>query len=139
MKKKKENIPLTLKRNIWKKEYGNNDSGHCYVCNIKIGIPKSIGNNMKYPSAEYGHIKSEKCGGKVESCNLKLVCKSCNVRMGTQNLEKYKQKIIPFMDFEEDVIEMMDIDTKKCLSCNNKIKKGIFCHIHQKSNISIAS
>ena len=136
---KKQHIPTSLKKQIWKKQFGKCTEGTCYVCNTKIGIPRRIGKNTSLPSAEYGHIKAEKEGGKVTSTNLKLICKKCNVTMGTHNLEQFKENIVPYMDFEEDKTEMMHIDTTKCLLCNNKIKEGIFCHIHMKANITIAT
>ena len=42
-----------------------------------------------------GHIQSEFKGGKMVFENMKVLCKSCNSKMGTENLLEYKARKYP--------------------------------------------
>ena len=104
--KKKDTIPLGLKRNIWEK-YSiypcNPEITQCRTCENLVLIPESIRSfyNTTYniPSvsvngkskkisgvAEFGHIISEKNGGKATEDNLLIQCKICNLKQHTNNI-----------------------------------------------------
>jgi hypothetical protein len=42
-----------------------------------------------------GHIQSEFTGGAMVLENMKVLCKSCNSKMGTENLFEYKARKYP--------------------------------------------
>ena len=159
MSKKKDYIPVGLKNNVWNMYciYPlNREITKCCTCTNLVLIPESIRkmNNISYDikiircngkiqpisgTAEYGHIISEKNGGKVCEDNLIIQCKSCNVRQGTKNilLENYCNdcNMIDFMD--DDNIEMgencefcqgFSRNNKKCK--NKALFNRLYCHIH---------
>jgi len=75
---KEERMDVWLKTN-------NNDVGSCYVCKDIIDMY----------NFEACHIISKKNGGNDELDNLVAGCIKCNRRMGTENLETYKNRIYP--------------------------------------------
>ena len=58
-------------------------NGSCYCCNESIS----------YQSGGFhcGHKKSLYEGGTNELDNLEIVCSTCNIDMGTMNMELYKK------------------------------------------------
>ena len=79
---KRKHFPKTLRNRLWSNIFNNNMNGYCYVCNCDLNI-----NNF-----HAGHIISVKNGGSDNITNLKVVCSLCNLSMGTQNLEIFKNK-----------------------------------------------
>jgi 5-methylcytosine-specific restriction endonuclease McrA len=67
---------------LWKKNFPNSINGDCYVCKNDINIE----------NFHAGHIISIKNGGNDNIDNLKIICSLCNLSMGIQNLEKFKEK-----------------------------------------------
>lgn len=156
----KENIPDSIKNLVWKKYsiYPNYpEITQCCTCTNFIMMPQSIrkyhnvnygllhiivNNKRKYVNgvAEFGHIISEKNGGKVDVNNLILQCKNCNTRQGSKNIELSE---VNTSDCEMiDVYEPENIDLGErgiqCKSytvenkrCKNKCLDGReFCSIH---------
>jgi hypothetical protein len=78
-------IPKSLRDEVWLRDIGNKFFGNCFVCNVSI----------KYSEYSCGHIVSEKLGGKMIKENMKVLCKSCNSKMGTENLFDYKARKFP--------------------------------------------
>jgi hypothetical protein len=76
-------IKIKLKREIWKKRFINKMNGECYVCDEGID----------YDNFHCGHIKSLFYGGKTKLSNLEPICSKCNINMGTNNLEEYKNEL----------------------------------------------
>jgi hypothetical protein len=76
-KYKKQKIQPKLRIEVWKKEFGNNDNGNCPLCNNLINIGKN--------GFHCSHIISEVNGGKTEINNLRPLCMSCNLKMGSNN------------------------------------------------------
>ena len=70
-----------------KKEIGSyfEDSlkGNCIVCV----------NEIDYDNFHCGHIKSVFYGGETTLSNLEPICASCNLNMGTQDLNVYKKEL----------------------------------------------
>ena len=157
--KKKDTIPLGLKRTIWEK-YSmypcNPEITQCRTCENLVLIPEAIrqfydttyniqsvsvnGKPKKISGvAEFGHIISEKNGGKTTEENLLIQCKICNLIQTTNN-------ILPnslITDYEMlDVTDNQNVEMgqhsdvcEKILGngtkCKNKpIFNRKFCHIH---------
>ena len=157
--KKKDTIPIGLKKNIWEK-YSiypcNPEITQCRTCENLVLIPQAIrqfynttyniqtvyvnGKSKKISGvAEYGHIISEKNGGKTTEDNLLIQCKICNLKQHTNNI--LNNQLIS--DYEMlDVIDNLDQEMgensficKKILgngtTCKNKpIFNRNYCHIH---------
>lgn len=152
----KEHIPIRVKLQVWISQYGDSTAGGCFICHINLGMPKVLCKKLKkqesaYKSGEFGHILAEYKGGKATAENLKVICKSCNVRMATKHLRKFSKEASQNMVTEEP-IELMDIQTlgkatidpMKCkfikrngMQC--KVSAKCFCHIHRDPNISVAN
>lgn len=77
-KYKKQSISATLRREVWRKEFG-----------IEVGeaeCPYDIcRNKINTFDFECGHIISERHGGKTDITNLRPICKQCNCSMGSKN------------------------------------------------------
>jgi len=84
-KYKKQHIKQSLREKLWEQEIGDKLWGNCFVCNMRLSF------------AEFacGHIQAERMGGKLELENLKVVCKSCNSKMGTMNMLEFKELRYP--------------------------------------------
>lgn len=82
MPPKRKTIPKVLKDLVWDKNIGKDKGvGECYVCKQQIESKKF----------HCGHIISEKDGGETQLNNLKPICATCNLSMGTQNMEEFKK------------------------------------------------
>jgi len=152
----KDHIPVRVKLRVWTSQYGESTSGGCFICHSNLGMPKILCKQLKkkesqYKSGEFGHILAENNGGKASVENLKVICKSCNVRMATKHLHKFSKEASQNMVTEES-IELMDIQTlgktiidplkcrfikKNGMQC--KVHAKFFCHIHRDPNITIAN
>lgn len=77
----KKKIPERLRQEVWEKNIGDKFWGNCFTC------------NMRLCAFEFscGHVVSEADGGPTVLENLKVVCKSCNSKMGTQNMMTFKE------------------------------------------------
>ena len=77
-KYKKQSISATLRREVWRKEFG-----------IEIGeaeCPFNIcKNRINTFDFECGHVISERNKGKTDITNLRPICKQCNCSMGSKN------------------------------------------------------
>lgn len=78
---KKAPIPTSLRQALWLRDCGNKFFGNCYTCRMKISVYEFSA----------GHIESEFTGGKTSLENLRVVCKSCNSKMGIRNMEEFKR------------------------------------------------
>lgn len=82
-KKRRPNIPKTLRMKVWEKRNGNNINGKCYCCD----------KTLSFVDVECGHVISVKDGGATNFDNLEPVCSACNRGMGTENLETFKNSL----------------------------------------------
>ena len=158
---RKDNIPVDLKNRVWCK-YSiyplHKEITQCCTCSNLVLIPQAIRhlNDVCYRVkniyvngkkkiisgvAEYGHIISEKNGGKATEDNLIIQCKTCNTKFGTTNIEKHHYvencEMIDVIDPKDLNIEMGEnYETCQgfCASgqkCKNKtIFNRKFCHVH---------
>jgi hypothetical protein len=77
---KRKKIPQTVRNSLWIKRYNDNINGKCYVCN----------GNITCHNFHAGHIISVKNGGTNNISNLEIVCPSCNLSIGAENLQEFK-------------------------------------------------
>lgn len=75
----KQRIPRGLRRLVWNLHF-DTDKGKCFCCHIPINYIDDY---------QCGHIEAEYNGGKLEESNLRPLCKSCNSKMGIQNMYIY--------------------------------------------------
>jgi hypothetical protein len=79
---KKKNINASLREKVFNRDFGySSNIGPCFVCQKQIDRA----------SSHIGHIIAEYMGGATELSNLKAICSSCNLSMGTQNMYKFKE------------------------------------------------
>jgi len=88
-KTKKKRIPKQLRLQVWDTYIGEqHGTSYCYCCrNEKIDKGK--------PTWECGHIKAEAENGSIHLNNLRPICKSCNLSMGTEHMTEYIKKFYP--------------------------------------------
>ena len=79
---KRKSFPQARRIHIWDKFFLNQREGNCYVCNKKI----------KMEDYHVGHSVSLKNGGSNDDSNLFVLCCTCNLSMGSMNMEEFKQK-----------------------------------------------
>ena len=148
-RKRKETIPLKEKIKTWKRYCLLSDPclAPCQTCDRFVKCPLAIRskfdiNNQlttskynKNRNGEFGHITSEKNGGRAVSENLTIQCKECNTRQGSKNIVIHTLNayaLDAFMLDNEDRpnrnsrdLEPMDIDQAKfCLAYTSK---GVQC------------
>tara|TARA_R110002074_G_scaffold9708_1_gene38016 strand:- start:107 stop:607 length:501 start_codon:yes stop_codon:yes gene_type:complete len=143
----KEKISNKVKNNVWKKYSLYNEDmrfSQCCTCENLIMIPNSIRKyyNLNYNIlqviidkqiknisgvAEFGHIISEKNGGKARENNLIIQCKHCNLSQGSNNIDfNYINKRDTLMldsNYKDLDIEMGIYQ----INCSQKLKNGYFC------------
>ena len=79
----KKAIPKALKKSVFCRDFGDKEYiGTCWVCGISIDRDTS----------HIGHIKSEVTGGKAVLDNLRAICITCNLSMGSENMDDFKQQ-----------------------------------------------
>ena len=79
----RKTIPKSLKTLVWNKYIGEEHGiGKCDVCATEI----------KVSNFDCGHIISVKEGGEDIIHNLAPICRTCNLSMGTENLNEFKEK-----------------------------------------------
>jgi hypothetical protein len=80
---KRRKITEKLRKRVWRKTNSGMD-GHCYVCQ----------GNIQLENFECGHVKAVFWGVTNDLDNLFAICRECNLDMGVQNLQVYKQNKI---------------------------------------------
>jgi len=77
---KRKSIPKKVKNDVFIKRNGREYKGVCFVCDKPISIV----------NFHTGHIKSVCYGGDNSIDNLEPICAGCNLSMGKENLQTYK-------------------------------------------------
>ena len=80
-KKNKKRITKGLRQKIWYKYYKHSEVATCPIIHCNRNIYKT--------KFEAGHIISEYNGGTIKLSNLRPICKTCNLCMGSQNWIDY--------------------------------------------------
>ena len=84
-KRVRKKIPKAIKEMVWAKYIGmDKPTGKCYVCRRPI----------HFTNFEVGHNKAVAKGGSDNINNLRTICRSCNLAMGTTPIEVYKRKYL---------------------------------------------
>ena len=77
---KRKSIPKAVRDKLWQQNFPDTLTGLCYCCS----------KTLDYHSFHASHIISVKNGGSDNINNLKICCITCNLSMGTRNLEEFK-------------------------------------------------
>lgn len=80
--KRRTAIPQPVREQVWRKYLGNVMDGGCYCCDKGIS----------FTGFHAGHVISDAQGGQATIENLRPVCSSCNLSMGTMLMSDYVQK-----------------------------------------------
>jgi DNA-sulfur modification-associated/HNH endonuclease len=79
--KLRKRISRTLRLKVWEKRCNDKINGECFCCAEQISIT----------NFDCGHTVSVKDGGSTDIDNLEPICRSCNLHMGTMNMNSYKK------------------------------------------------
>ena len=79
-------IPKKLRGEVWKNHCGDSTKGLCYCCSTELDI---------FDVWHAGHIISHAYGGTNTVENLRPICSSCNLSMGTENMDEFKARCYP--------------------------------------------
>lgn len=83
-RKRKRNIPKTLKRAVWDTHIGaEKGMAPCMCCERTM---------IQQIQFHCGHVIAEAEGGKTNVENLRPICAQCNLSMGKRNLYEFKAK-----------------------------------------------
>jgi hypothetical protein len=80
---KRKKIPTTVRNKLWMKHYTDKIIGKCNICN---------NTEIDFSNFHACHIISIKNGGSDNINNLLPGCSCCNLSMGIQNLNEFKNK-----------------------------------------------
>jgi len=75
-------IPKKIRGEAWANAFGDSMKGQCYCCKKELHA---------FDTWHAGHIVSHANGGKDIASNLRPTCTSCNLSMGTQNMDVFIQ------------------------------------------------
>ena len=81
--KTRRSIPKKIRGMVWKAYHGESMKGNCWCCNKHLEA---------LDDWHAGHIVSHANGGKDGVANLRPVCISCNLSMGTENMDEFKAR-----------------------------------------------
>jgi hypothetical protein len=81
--KPRRSIPKKIRGMVWKAYHGESMKGNCWCCNKQLEA---------FDDWHAGHIVSHANGGKDGVSNLRPVCISCNLSMGTENMDEFKTR-----------------------------------------------
>lgn len=81
--KKRRPIPKKIRGMVWKAYHGESMTGSCWCCTKRLEA---------LDDWHAGHIVSHANGGKDGVSNLRPVCISCNLSMGTENMDEFKAR-----------------------------------------------
>ena len=87
IKRRKKTIPRPLKIAVWNSYIGETiGKTKCSICDT---------NHITQLNFHCGHIVSERDGGATTLINLRPICSSCNLSMGTCNMNDFKNNYFP--------------------------------------------
>lgn len=82
LSKRRSAIPQAVRELVWRKYINNSLDGECYCCDKSIS----------FTSFHAGHVIPDTEGGPATLENLRPVCSSCNLSMGTMWMDAYVRK-----------------------------------------------
>ena len=81
--KRRKNLSAASRMTLWNESFGEKSAtGQCYCCDREV----------TWQGFEAGHVISVAGGGSDNISNLKVVCKICNLSMGTNNMMDFRMK-----------------------------------------------
>ena len=89
--KKRTPCPQPVKETLWRIYFADDMIGKCYVC----------GKRIHFTDFEVGHNIAHNEGGRWDIDNLRPLCRSCNRSMGTETIEKFKEKFFRSIEYEK--------------------------------------
>jgi hypothetical protein len=84
----RKTIPKKMKETVWKNQFGSTIEGNCYCCKDKIS---ALG------TWHVGHVIAQSKGGRDIVDNLRAICLPCNLSMGTENMDDFKNRCYPIL------------------------------------------
>ena len=81
--KTRRSIPKKIRGLVWKEYFGESMTGSCFCCKKNLEA---------LDDWHAGHIVAHANGGKDGVANLRPVCISCNLSMGTENMDEFKAR-----------------------------------------------
>lgn len=82
----RKQIPKKIRGQVWAFHFGTSTKGVCYCCKKSLDV---------FDIWHAGHILSRASGGADTADNLRPVCPSCNLSMGTENMDDFKKRYYP--------------------------------------------
>jgi 5-methylcytosine-specific restriction endonuclease McrA len=82
----RKTIPKKTREAVWKKDCGESMTGTCFCCSEALS---ALG------TWHAGHIIAQSNGGPDTAENLRVVCRACNLAMGTENMDAFKARCYP--------------------------------------------
>ena len=79
-------IPKKIRGEAWNIQFGDSTRGFCFCCKKEFDV---------FDDWHAGHIVSHSNGGTDTALNLRPVCGSCNLSMGTENMDAFKARCYP--------------------------------------------
>jgi len=79
-------IPKKIRGEAWKAQFGSSTEGSCYCCRKELDI---------FDDWHAGHIVPAARGGPDTADNLRPLCGSCNLAMGTEHMDVFKVRCYP--------------------------------------------
>ena len=79
-------IPKKIRGTAWKIQFGDSTKGSCFCCKKELDV---------FDDWHAGHIVSHSNNGTDTAINLRPVCGSCNLSMGTENMDAFKARCYP--------------------------------------------
>ena len=84
--KPRKTIPKKIRGECWTNQFGSSTKGSCYCCKKELDV---------FDDWHAGHIISHANGGSDLATNLRPVCGSCNLSMGTEDMDTFKMRCYP--------------------------------------------
>lgn len=162
---KKETIKKEVKEAVWIKHMCPYDNriAQCFTCNKFVRYPESLKYHYEQPHievkykkqasdvynevyhdifmigcAEFGHVISERNGGKATVDNLVIQCKKCNTHLNSKNLTNDMKADVIMVDAstistasDENINSDFSCEEYKCSYINKTTKKQ--CNNHRLS------
>ena len=82
----RKSIPKKIRGEAWTNHFGTSTKGACYCCKVELDV---------FEDWHAGHIVSHSNGGADIAQNIRPVCGSCNLSMGTENMDAFKARCYP--------------------------------------------
>jgi len=82
----RKTIPKKIRGEAWKIQFGDSTQGSCFCCKKGLDV---------FDDWHAGHVISHSNNGADTADNLRPVCGSCNLSMGTENMDDFKKRCYP--------------------------------------------